>query len=276
LNQQLIAVKTRFDQAAAETPGLKALAGERAKLRIAMRGPRKILDDPNADSSVKTAAQSQIGALTNQLAALDQQLNQLTASKPDAKKALLEREKILGQLASNREKQGPYDTAIKKEGNSVQLWQEMGGLAGRIALAALLLVAISRGTLLRLFQLPGLIFVPLTYLYLFRHDPGAFKWGMAICGFMTVAQFSYFGEYLPKVFPLHLRGTGGSFATNVGGRMIGTSAAFLTANVVAPKLTGTTFEQVAVAAAIVGTSVFLLGLILSFLLPEPPKEGLPE
>jgi hypothetical protein len=35
---------------------------------------------------------------------------------------------------------------------------------------------------------------------------------------------------MPKVFPLHLRGTGGSFATNVGGRMIGTGAAFLTAN----------------------------------------------
>jgi hypothetical protein len=35
------------------------------------------------------------------------------------------------------------------------------------------------------------------------------------------------------MFPLHLRGTGGSFATNVGGRMIGTSAAFLTSNIVA-------------------------------------------
>ena len=27
---------------------------------------------------------------------------------------------------------------------------------------------------------------------------------------------------------MHLRGTGGSFATNVGGRMIGTSAALMT------------------------------------------------
>lgn len=95
---------------------------------------------------------------------------------------------------------------------------------------------------------------------------------MAACGFVTVAQFSYFGEYLPKVFPLHLRGTGGSFATNVGGRMFGTSAAYLTANIIAPKLTGTTFEQVATGAAIVGTSVFVLGLILSFLLPEPKRE----
>src|SRR6185436_7325011 len=102
-----------------------------------------------------------------------------------------------------------------------------------------------RGTLLRMFQIPGLLIVPLTYLYLFRHEPGLFQVGMAACGFVTVAQFSYFGEYLPKVFPLHLRGTGGSFATNIGGRMFGTSAAYLTANIIAPKLTGTTFEQVA-------------------------------
>src|SRR6185503_2041704 len=197
----------------------------------------------------------QLISLTNQLAQLDQELNQIAASKPDAKKALLGRERILGQLAGNREKQEPFDTAIKEKGNTVQFWQEMGGLAGRIALAVLLVVAISRRTLLRLFQVPGLLVVPLTYLYLFRHDPELFKWGMALCGFLTVAQFSYFGEYLPKSFPLYLRGTGGSFATNVGGRMFGTSMAFVTTNLVAPRQSGTTFEQVAVAAAIVGTTV---------------------
>src|SRR3989442_1721486 len=103
-------------------------------------------------------------------------------------------------------------------------------------------------------------------------NPAGFQWGMALCGFMTVAQFSYFGEYLPKVFPLYLRGTGGSFATNVGGRMIGTSAAYITANLIAPHLTGTTFEQVAKGAAIVGTTVFAIGLLLSFFLPEPQRE----
>lgn len=276
LNRQLIVVKDRFDKSAAEIPVLKELAGKRAKVRIAMRTQRKILDDPAADSNDKATAQSEIGALTKQLAQLDEQLNQLTASRPDAKTTLLEREKILGQLGANREKQEPFDTAIKKQGNTVQLWQEMGGLAGRIALAGLLLVAISRRSLLRLFQIPGLIAVPLTYLYLFRHDPEMFKWGMAICGFMTVAQFSYFGEYLPKSFPLYLRGTGGSFATNVGGRMIGTSAAFVTANLVAPGLSGGTFEQVAMAAAIVGTAVFFIGLILSFWLPEPKEHGVDE
>ena len=43
-----------------------------------------------------------------------------------------------------------------------------------------------------------------------------------------MAQFSFWGNYLPRVYPTHLRGTGESFAANVGGRMIGTSAALVT------------------------------------------------
>jgi len=269
LNQQ---VKPQFDAAAAQISGFQELAGKRAKHRIAMSNFRKVIDDPRADDSQKAAAKAQLARLAGELAKSDEDLNQLTKDKPEAKTALLAREKILGQLAANRQKQEPFDSAIKAQGNKVQFWQEMGGLAGRIALAVLLLFAIRRGTLLRLFQLPGLLVVPLTYIYLFRHEPGLFAWGMAACGFMTVAQFSYFGEYLPKVFPVHLRGTGGSFATNVGGRMFGTSAAFVTTYLLAPRLHGTTFEQVSLGAAIVGSAVFLLGLTLSFFLPEPKVE----
>src|SRR5207245_6240210 len=179
---------------------------------------------------------------------LDGELNKLTQSRSDAKQAVIEREKVLKLLGDNREKQEPSDTAIKSRGEMMQLWQELGGLGGRVVLALLLLAALRRGTLLRLFLLPGLFIFPLTYLYLFREQPGLFQFGIAAAGFLTVAQFSYFGEYLPKVFPLHLRGTGGSFATNVGGRMIGTSAAFVTTNLVAPHLAGTAFEQVATGA----------------------------
>ena len=55
--------------------------------------------------------------------------------------------------------------------------------------------------------------------------------------------------------------------------MLGTSAAFVTANLLAPHLSGTTFEQVAMAAGIVGTTVFVIGLALSFALPEPKAAG---
>jgi hypothetical protein len=92
---------------------------------------------------------------------------------------------------------------------------------------------------------------------------------------LTVAQFSYFGEYLPKVFPMHLRGTGGSFATNVGGRMIGTSMAFLTTSFVAPMIAGKgplLPMHVAMAAGYVGTGIAVISFIVGFLLPEPKSE----
>ena len=274
LNEQLDGVTPAFQQSCAELPGLRELSGKRAKVRIAIRAAQKSAADTNVDEAVKTAALTKLGGLTNQLGQFDAELTQLTTAKPDAKKALLDREKILGQLGANRAKQEGPDTVVKTRGKDVQFWQELGGLLGRIALAALLAVAISRGALLRLFLAPGLIILPATYLWLFSEQPALFQWGVALVGFLTVAQFSYFGEYLPKVFPLHLRGTGGSFATNVGGRMLGTSAAFVTTNIVAAKfLGGAGPQQVATAAAIVGTTMFLLGLALSFLLPEPKAEA---
>ena len=131
----------------------------------------------------------------------------------------------------------------------------------------------SRRLLLRLFQVPGLIVFPLTYVWFYRESPDFFVYGLFLCGLCTVAQFSYFGEYLPKAFPLHLRGTGGSFALNVGGRMVGTSAAYLTTNVVAPLMPSeSAFQQVAMAAAVVGGGAYLLAFVLSFVLPEVTEE----
>ena len=277
LNRQLDEVRPRFERACAEVSGLRELSGKRAKVRLALRANRAALDPPGTPEAKKAEILGILAGLTNQLAALEGELSQLTASRPEAKMALLEREKFFGQLAGNREKQARSDTIVKTRGKDVQLWQETGGLLGRIALAALLAASLRKGTLLRLFQAPGLLVIPVTYVWLFRDHPGLFPWGMLVAGFLTVAQFSYFGEYLPKVFPLHLRGTGGSFATNVGGRMIGTSAAFITTNIVAKiMLGGTGPAEVATAAAMVGTSMFVIGLGLSFFLPEPKPEAMAD
>ena len=40
--------------------------------------------------------------------------------------------------------------------------------------------------------------------------------GIFVAGLLTVAQFSFWGNYLPLVYPVHLRGTGESFAANIG------------------------------------------------------------
>ena len=261
LNTNLLAAMPAFRQATAEVPGLAELAAQRAKIRIAQRAARKADD------------KEQLAKLTARFSRLETNFVQLTASKPDAKKAVMEREKFLKLIGDNRDAQEPFDNAVKARGNTLQFFQETGGLIGRILLAVLLLVAISHRALLRLFVVPGLALFPVTYWMLYRDSAFAMQWGIFFCGLMVVAQFSYFGEYLPKVFPLHLRGTGGSFATNVGGRMIGTSAAFLTTNIIAPMVSAkTTFDSVAIAAGIVGTSVFVIALVATFFLPEPKEQ----
>lgn len=262
LNAAILSIEPAIQQGFQSVEGLRELAAARARNRVAFRGAMKKGDKDSA------------GRLNREFEELGARLDAMTASADGVKQKLVEREKLLRQLGDNREKQEPLDKAIKARGNTAQLWQEMGGLAGRIALAVLVVLAVARRRLLRIFVVPGLVAMPLTYFWFYHSGGSALNWAIAICGFLIVAQFSYFGEFLPKVFPLHLRGTGGSFATNVGGRMLGTSAAFLTTNLVAPSMPGaTTFDKVAMAAGLVGTTVFVIGFALSFLLPDPPADN---
>jgi nitrate/nitrite transporter NarK len=158
----------------------------------------------------------------------------------------------------------------------VQTLQELGGLAGRFLLAFLAIRIVSRRKLLRIFQVPGLVIVPLVFLYPAVHDLGLLKWGVFFAGLFTVAQLSFWGNYLPRVYPTHLRGTGESFAANVGGRMVGTSAALLTTQFAAVMPGTTPATHLAYGAAAVAFLVYAIGLIASFWLPEPAREELPE
>jgi MFS family permease len=163
----------------------------------------------------------------------------------------------------------------------VQLFQELGGLVGRFALAWLAVRVVSRRKLLWTFQLPGLLVLPVVFAVFAAGNLGesSLAWlrpGIFVVGFLTVAQMSFFGNYLPRVYPVHLRGTGESFAANVGGRMFGTTGQLAATQLgvllltVLPSLPRTT--GIAYAAAIVGFAVYALGALLTFWLPEP-KEG---
>jgi hypothetical protein len=158
--------------------------------------------------------------------------------------------------------------------SSVQFYQEMGGLVGRFVLAFLAVRIISRRRLLHVFQVPGLLLVPLVFLFPALHDLNMLKWGIFVAGFLTVAQFSFWGNYLPLVYPTHLRGTGESFAANIGGRMIGTSAALLTTQLanMMPGIAPST--KLAYSAAAVAFLVYAVGFTASFWLPEPRQDKL--
>ena len=153
--------------------------------------------------------------------------------------------------------------------------QEVGGLVGRVALAFLALYIVSRRKLIRVFQIPGLIIMPLVFWWAATTNVTYLSTAIFFAGFVTVAQFSFWGNYLPRVYPLHLRGTGESFAANIGGRMIGTSFAWLTATLSVTADRASQPARVAMVAGAVGLGVYIVGFIASFWLPEPPQE-LPE
>jgi MFS family permease len=79
----------------------------------------------------------------------------------------------------------------------VQLFQELGGLTGRVLLAFLAIRILSRRSLLWVFQVPGLVILPLVFL-MAPHEPLAWaKWGIFFAGLCTVAQFSFWGNFMP-------------------------------------------------------------------------------
>jgi MFS family permease len=150
--------------------------------------------------------------------------------------------------------------------------QEIGGLVGRVLLAILAVYIVSRRALIRVFQVPGLILMPIVFGYFATHDLQWLTVGAFLIGLCTVAQFSFWGNYLPRVYPVHLRGTGEGFAANIGGRMIGTSFAWVTATLAITPDRAYAPTKMALMAAAVGFSVYLVGFIASFWLPEPGEE----
>ena len=167
-------------------------------------------------------------------------------------------------------------TAQEQTISAVQSYQEFGGLVGRIALAFLAARILSRRRLLHLFQVPGLILLPIVFFFTATKSLSLLQWGTFFVGLATIAQFSFWGNYLPRVYPTYLRGTGDSFAANVGGRMIGTCAALVTTQLVNVMPGGTPPVRLAYAAAVVGTAVYVVGFATSFWLPEPTREELPD
>jgi hypothetical protein len=178
--------------------------------------------------------------------------------------------------------------------------QEIGGLVGRFLIALVLAGGALRwATTLRMFQVPGLIFTALLFWFFLRIPnttffevpleirPGGPPYlgrlpvttmsvGIFLVGLFTVAQLSFWGNYLPHVYPVHLRGTGESFAANIGGRLIGTFAALITWSLSSRMPYPDKPMQFAATAAIVGTTIYVIGLATSFFLPEPNPKSIAD
>src|SRR5439155_16487838 len=174
--------------------------------------------------------------------------------------------------------------------------QEIGGLVGRFLLALLAVRIVSRQALLRTFLTPGLVILPLVFYFFLKVKNWEFfivdlsgiylghlpitvvSLGVFLAGLCTVAQFSFWGNYLPRVYPVHLRGTGEGFAANIGGRALGVGFWGVT-NFLADQdfFPGSSPpEKFAMAAALVGLFVFAVASLACFFLPEPARQELPD
>jgi MFS family permease len=166
---------------------------------------------------------------------------------------------------------------IEQITSGVQMFQELGGMAGRILFAVLVVHVVSQRRRALLFFIPSLIVFPFLYFFFAATRTLALlHLGIFLATMLFNGLHSFWGNYLPRVYPTRLRGTGEGFAANIGGRAIGVSAALMTTTLsnVMPGVRHT--EQLAHSAGTVAILFLILGSIGTYWLPEPAGDRLPE
>jgi len=165
---------------------------------------------------------------------------------------------------------------IEQTVSRVQLFQEIGGVAGRILFVLLILRIAAQRTRLRIFLGSALIVYGWMYLFGVTRSLTQLHVGMFLAALLFNGLYSFWGNYLPRVFPTHLRGTGESFAFNIGGKTLGASAALLTTQLVNVIPAYDAGHRLAYSAGIVATAACVIGLLVSFHLREPDGNLLPD
>ena len=157
----------------------------------------------------------------------------------------------------------------------VHVHVDTGALIGRLLLTGLVVWYARRRPMLRWLLWCGLALFPLVLLGPVMNDAEWFKYAVALVTLVVAAQQSFWGNYLPRVFPTHLRGTGESFAMSLGGRTLAPLCVLATTQLsnVMPGATPTL--KLAQSMALVVVVATLCALALSRWLPEPAAE-LPE
>jgi MFS family permease len=156
----------------------------------------------------------------------------------------------------------------------VHLHQDVGALIGRIVLALLVSWVVVRGPILRWSLGLGAVVFPLVFLAGVG-DADIFRYAVVLVTALVSLQHSFWGNYLPRVFPVHLRGTGESFAISFGGRVLAPVAALVTTQLANVMPGSNPTAKLANSIALLAAVVSVCGLVLSRALPEPAPT-LPE
>jgi len=165
---------------------------------------------------------------------------------------------------------------IEQAVSSVQMFQELGTIAGRLLFVFLVVRIASQRRLLRIVLIPGLAVFAWVYFFAATHSLTLLKLGIFLAGLFLNAAFSLWGNYLPRVYPIHLRGTGESFTLNIGARMLGSTAALVTTQLANVMPGEGPAARLAYSAGTVAVLAYTTSLVGSFWLREPEQAQLPD
>jgi MFS family permease len=165
---------------------------------------------------------------------------------------------------------------VEQTVSGVQLFQEIGTIAGRLLFAFLVVRIATQRRLLRVFLIPGLLVFSCVYFYAATHSLLLLQCGLVLAGLLMNGPFSLWGNYLPRVYPTHLRGIGESFAINIGGRVIGASGVLLTTQLTNIMPGANATARLAYSAGALAVLAYSLSLVGSFWLREPHHTQLPD
>lgn len=156
--------------------------------------------------------------------------------------------------------------AIELAKSAYGIIQTAGGGIGLLAFGPIC-VRLGRKKAFTLFQIGALLIVPITC-----YAPKA-DWQLLallpIFGFFTLGMHAGFAVYFPELFPTHLRGTGTGFCFNAGRTL---AASMLWFSAWLKSLPG---MDLRLAITLLG-SLFALGLVVIYFLPETKDQPLPE
>ena len=151
----------------------------------------------------------------------------------------------------------------------VSFYSDVSGLGGRILLALFAVSMLARRRLLQTFLVPAMLAFAFLFFFAAHESLELVKYGVVAAVIGVVAMHSFIGNYLPQLFPVHLRGTGESFAYSIGGRIIGMAGALLVAQLTNLMPGANHSAQLAYAAGCVGVGALAILAVASRKLPEP-------
>jgi MFS family permease len=160
--------------------------------------------------------------------------------------------------------------------SGVQMFQELGGTTGRLLFALFVVHVVSQRRRALVFFVPSLIAFPFLYFFAATRTLALLHLGIFLATMLFNGLHSFWGNYLPRVYPTRLRATGESFAANIGGRVLGVTAAVLTTTLSNVMPGAGHAAQLAHSAGTVALFFLVLGVVGTFWLSEPEGDRLPD